>query len=75
LAKLGVHNHPIANGKCKEFLERTKSWIVEEVDCMPNVKMSMISLSANKTFLARYLFDDCSNGKVELFKGEHFEQI
>ncbi len=42
---------------------------------MPNVKMSMISLSANKTFLARYLFDDCSNGKVELFKGEHFEQI
>jgi hypothetical protein len=35
---------------------------------MPNVKMPMISLSASKTFLARHLFDDCSDGKVEFFK-------
>jgi hypothetical protein len=37
---------------------------------MPDVKMSTISLSASKTFLAKHLLDDCSNAKVELFKGE-----
>jgi hypothetical protein len=42
---------------------------------MPNVKMSTISLSASKTLLAKHLLDDCSNAKVELFKGEQLEQI
>jgi hypothetical protein len=36
---------------------------------MPNVKMFVIFLSANKT-LARHLLNDCSNGKVELLKNE-----
>jgi hypothetical protein len=35
---------------------------------MPNAKMSMISLSASKTFLAMHLLNDCSDGKVELSK-------
>ncbi len=37
--------------------------------------MSTISLSASKTLLAKHLLDDCSNAKVELFKGEQLEQI
>ncbi len=62
---LGVHNHPIVDGKCKESLEEIRRSITREVDPMPNVKMSMISLSASKTFLARHLLNDCSDGKVE----------
>jgi hypothetical protein len=37
--------------------------------------MFAISLSASKTFLARHLLDDCNDGKMELMKGEQFEQI
>jgi hypothetical protein len=57
-------------GKCKEFLEEIRRLIAKEVDRMPNAKMSMISLSASKTFLVRHLFNDCNDGKVELLKGE-----
>ncbi len=42
---------------------------------MPNVKMFAISLSASKTFLARHMLDDYSDGKMEFFKGEQMEQI
>jgi hypothetical protein len=42
---------------------------------MSNVKMSMISLSASKTFLARHLLNDYSDGKVEFFEGEQLEHI
>ncbi len=61
---LGVHNHPIVDGKCKESLEETKRLIIKEVNCTPNVKMYVISLSANKTFFAKHLLDDYSDGKV-----------
>ncbi len=71
----GVHNHSIANGKCKESLEETRRLITKEVVFMPNIKMCMISYSASKTFLVRHLLDDCSDGKVELFKGQQLEQI
>jgi hypothetical protein len=33
-------------------------------------KISSISFSASKTFLASYLVDDYNNGIVELLKGE-----
>jgi len=67
---LGVHNHHVANGKCMESLKETRRLIAKEVDCMLDTKMSMISLSANKTFLTKHLFDDCNNGKMQLLKGE-----
>jgi hypothetical protein len=41
---------------------------------MLDVKMSVISMNVNKT-LARHLFNDCSYGIVELFKGEQLEHI
>ncbi len=49
--------------------------IIKEVNHTPNVKMPTISLSVSKNFLARHLFDDCSDGKVEFFKGGQMEQI
>jgi hypothetical protein len=67
---LGIHNHFIVGGKCRERLEETKRLIVEEVICTPDVKTSVISLSVNKTFLARHLLNDYNNGIVELFKGK-----
>jgi hypothetical protein len=58
------------DGKCREFMDETRSLMEEEVDCTPNAKIFVISLNANKTFLARHLLDDCSNGTMELFNGE-----
>jgi hypothetical protein len=60
----------MADGKCKEFVDETRSLITEEVDRMPNVKIFMISLSAKKTFLAKHLLDDSGDGMVELLHNE-----
>jgi len=58
------------DGKCRETLEETRRLIVEEVVRTPYAKMFAISLSVSKTFLARHLLDDYSDGKVELLKNE-----
>jgi hypothetical protein len=67
---LGVHNHPIADGKCQELVKETRRLNAKEVDHMPNAKISLISLNANKTFLMNYLLDDSSDGTMELLKGK-----
>ncbi len=67
---LGVHKHPMVDGKCKEFVVETKRSITEEVDHKPNVKISTISSSAKKTFLAKNLLDDSGDGMVELLHNE-----
>ncbi len=72
---LGIHNHLIMDGKCTESLEEIRRLIVEEVNHTHDMKMSLIFLSVNKTFLARHLFNDCNDAKVELLKGEQLEQI
>jgi hypothetical protein len=72
---LGVHNHPIVDGKCRESIKETKRLIAEEVDHMPDAKISLISFSVSKTFLANYLLDDSRDGIVEFLKGEQLEQI
>jgi hypothetical protein len=72
---LGVHNHPIVDGKCWESIKETKRLIAKEVDHMPDAKISLISFSVSKTFLANYLLDDSRDGIVEFLKGEQLEQI
>jgi hypothetical protein len=67
---VGVHNHLVMNGKCQEFVEEIRRLIAEELHCMPNAKISVISLRTSETFLMSYLFDDSSNDVVELLKGE-----
>jgi hypothetical protein len=37
---------------------------------MLDATISLISLSASKTFLASYLLNDFSDGTMELFEGE-----
>jgi hypothetical protein len=51
------------------------TWERVKVDHMPNAKISLISLSANKSSLVSYLLEDYRDGTVELFKGEQLEQI
>ncbi len=72
---LEVHKHLVADGKCRKFVDETRRLIIEEVDCMPNVKISMISLGVTKTFLVTYLLNDNGDGNVELLNGEQLEQI
>jgi hypothetical protein len=72
---LGVHNHPIVNGKWQESIEEIRRLIVEEVDHTPNAKIFGISFSASKTFLVNYLLENSSNGTMELLKGEQLEHI
>jgi len=52
-----VHKHLVVDGKCKEFVDGTTRLVAKEVDHMPYMKISMISLSANKTFLARHVLE------------------
>jgi hypothetical protein len=50
-----VHKHLVVDGKCKEFVDETTRLVAKEVDHTHDMKISMISLSANKTFLARHV--------------------
>jgi hypothetical protein len=40
--------------KCREFVEKTKRLIIEEVDHTLDANIFSISFNANKTFLANY---------------------
>jgi hypothetical protein len=60
---LSIHSHLVTNEKCWESVKETRRLIAEEMDRMSNAKISSISLTANKTFLANYLLDDSSDGK------------
>jgi hypothetical protein len=71
----GVHNHLVIDGKCRESLDETRRLITKEVVYTPNAKTFAIPFNVSKTFLARHLFDDCTDGTVELFKGEQLEHI
>ncbi len=72
---LGVHKHLIVDGKYRKFVDKIKRLIVAKVDCTLDVKTFAISLSANKTFLAKHLLDDSRDGTVEVFDNEQLEQI
>jgi hypothetical protein len=69
---LNVHNHLITDGKCRELVKETRRLKAKEVDRMPNAKISLISLNANKTLLMSYLLDYFSDGTMELLKGKTY---
>jgi hypothetical protein len=49
--------------------------IIAKVDHTLDAKIFAISLSANKTFLAKHLLDDSRDGMVKVLDGEQLEQI
>ncbi len=69
MVHLGLHKHPMVDGKCKEFVDETRRLIIEEVNPTLDAQISMISLSVSKTFLATHLFDDSGDGLMDLCKG------
>jgi hypothetical protein len=72
---IGVHNHLVANGKCRKFVEEIRRLIVKKVDHTFDAKTFTISLNDSNTFLVSYLLHDSSNGTMELFKGEQLKHI
>jgi hypothetical protein len=72
---LMFHKNLVADGKCRESMDKIKRLITKEVDHTPNAKISIISFSANKTFWAAHLLDDTSDGIMELLNNEKLEQI
>jgi hypothetical protein len=70
---LGVHKHLVVDGKCRVSMDKIRRLNTKEVDYMLNTKIFAISLSANKTFLAKHLLDDSGNGMVELLHNEQLE--
>jgi hypothetical protein len=67
-----IHKHPMADGKCREFVDKIRRLIKEE-DLTPNAKISTISLSASKNFLAIHLLDDNGDGIMELLNDKKLE--
>jgi hypothetical protein len=72
---LGVHKHPVVDGKCKESMNETRRFIEKEVNHTLDAKIFVISLSASKTLLAMHMFNESGNGLVELLKRKHLEKI
>jgi hypothetical protein len=72
---LGVHKHPVVDGKCRDPLDEIRRLIVEEVNCTLDVKIFVISLHVSKTFLARHLPDDNGDGIIEVLDNEQLEHI
>ncbi len=72
---LGVHKHHVANGKCKEFVDKTRRLIVKEVDRTLDAKIFVISMNANFTLLVKHMFDDGSDDIMEHFNGEQLKHI
>ncbi len=52
---LGLHKHHVVDGKCREYVDETRRSITKEVDRMPYANISVILLSASKTFLVMHL--------------------
>jgi hypothetical protein len=56
-------------------MDEAKRSIIEDIDRTHDVKIFAISMSTNKTFLARHLLDDNGDGTMELLDDEELEQI
>ena len=52
---LGVHDHHVANGACRESLDMVYQCVANEVLKTPTTKNSAIVTTTNKQFMADYL--------------------
>ncbi len=58
---LGLHLHSIVDDTCINTVDESKKLIKEEVNKTPIAQIFAISLNANKSFLAKHLFNDSSD--------------
>jgi hypothetical protein len=59
---IGFHDHPVADGDCREALELIWNQIFAQVAKMPNAKNSAIGLAVGKELLLKGLIDESCNG-------------
>ncbi len=53
---LGVHDHHVTKGECREIVKVVKKLITNEVKQSPDAKIYIIQLAASKEFLSQHLF-------------------
>jgi hypothetical protein len=63
---LGMHNHPISDGICRETLDTISGLIAQEVSKTPTAKNFAIAMAASKEFLDKYLIHNGSGPKKML---------
>jgi hypothetical protein len=71
---LGMHNHPVFDGICRETLDSISSLIAQEVSKTPTAKNSAIAMAASKEFLDKY-FIHTGPGPKKMLRGQELEYI
>jgi hypothetical protein len=63
---LGMHNHPVSDGICRETLDTISGLIAQEVSKTPTAKNSTIAMAASKEFLDKSLIHSGPESKKML---------
>jgi hypothetical protein len=71
---LGMHNHPVSDGVCRETLDIISSLIAQEVSKTPTAKNSAIAMAASKEFLDKYLIHS-GPGPKKMLRGQELEDV
>src|ERR1700737_852172 len=73
--QLGVHDHLVANGTCRESLDMAYQCVANEVLKTPTAKNSAIVMAANKQFLADYLLKSPASGDKHHLVGSSLKVV
>jgi hypothetical protein len=71
---LGMHNHPVSDGMCRETLDTISSLIAQEVSKTPTAKNSAIAMAASKEFLDKY-FIHTGPGSKKMLRGQELDDV
>jgi hypothetical protein len=71
---LGMHNHPVSDGICRETLDTISGLIAQEVSKTPTTKNSAIAMAASKEFLDKYLIHS-GPGPKKMLRGKELEDV
>ena len=72
---LGVHDHLVANGTCRESLDIAYQCVANKVLKTPTAKNSAIIMAASKQFLADYLLKSSTSSKNHHLVGSSLEVV
>jgi hypothetical protein len=72
---LGVHDHHVANGTCRQSLDMAYECIGNEVLKTPRAKNSAIVMAASKQFLANYFLKSSANVEGHHLVGSSLEVV
>jgi hypothetical protein len=61
---IGTHDHPVADGDCREGMDLIQDQIRTHVALIPNAKNSTIGTAVDKELLLKGLLDESGEGKM-----------